>query len=246
MSSLYTTAPNLILGVRAEAFNQQFPQAVAGVRTIVKLPLNEAIEKLELAGMWIGPRNCMDKTEFGKNFRHLIPYITLVSSDGTEVLTYQRTKQAGESRLAGDFSIGYGGHIELCDLWIDHTDPEGNLELVETFRANIVRELDEELELSIDTEGSCLADTAETLNTLSHFFKGLIIDNSNAVGEVHIGLSFVIPIDSEIFINPYEKEDLEKPFNDDGITDGKFVSINELDQFKMESWSVGVAAEVLK
>lgn len=242
MSSLYTTAPNLILGVRAEAFNQQFPHAVAGARTIVKLPLDEAIEKLELAGMWIGPRNCMDKTEFGKNFRHLIPYITLVSSDGTEVLTYQRTKQAGESRLAGDFSIGYGGHIELADLVIGTVSAEGEIDLDETFNFNIFRELEEELEMAFDLD---VLDVYES-PAMAHYFKGLIIDNSNAVGEVHIGLSFVIPIDSDLFLNPYEKEDLEKPFNDDGITDGKFVSISELDQFKMESWSVGVAAEVLK
>jgi predicted NUDIX family phosphoesterase len=51
------------------------------------------------------------ESEKHPSLRQIIPYVTV--SDGTRYLVYQRLK--GEQRLAGNLSIGIGGHVEASD-----------------------------------------------------------------------------------------------------------------------------------
>lgn len=51
-----------------------------------------------------------DAAEVDPNWKQLIPYVVINTPDG--ILLYQRTKKAGEQRLHGSYSIGFGGHID--------------------------------------------------------------------------------------------------------------------------------------
>ncbi len=52
-------------------------------------------------------------------YRQVLPYVVARQKqpDGSYVYyRYRRTKGVGESRLAGNGSIGYGGHVDLADI----------------------------------------------------------------------------------------------------------------------------------
>lgn len=67
--------------------------------------------------------------------RHVIPYIAIWHPETNRFLAYQR-KGGGEARLEGQWSIGWGGHVNPCD-WQDELD--------QTVYACAQRELKEEL-----------------------------------------------------------------------------------------------------
>lgn len=95
--------------------------------------------------------------------KQIIPYILI--ERGGELFLLRRLKRGGESRLHDKLSLGVGGHIEPHDL------PSGARRASPIERA-ARRELAEELEL---------ADACE-LDSI-----GLINDDSNPVGAVHLG-----------------------------------------------------------
>ncbi|WP_223789040.1 hypothetical protein [Marinicella meishanensis] len=119
----------------------------------------------DLAQLWIGPRPHLEEDE---NFKQIIPYVIL-SYQG-KIAVYQRTKQGGESRLHHLNSIGFGGHIDAFDLAYDET---GVIDLDRTIETSGQREIDEELNIAGITSKTPL---------------GYIVDNSNPVGRVHIGV----------------------------------------------------------
>lgn len=85
---------------------------------------------------------------------------------------YQRPVAGGESRLHGSFSLGFGGHIEPED---EASSP------IATVKASLQRELYEECGLAVDPHDIV--------------FEKLIVDTTNDVGKVHIGLPAIIEID---------------------------------------------------
>ena len=127
----------------AEKLNHFYPRA--------QVYLNELMDYKMLV-----PRS---KCETDEGFLQLIPYIAVVCGD--YVMAYQRVK-AGESRLDGKWSIGFGGHInDGDDSYFDGAVREGREELT-GFRAE------------------CLGPAI-----------GFIYDSSNPVGRVHLGVLHV-------------------------------------------------------
>jgi predicted NUDIX family phosphoesterase len=144
-------------------------------------------------------------------FKQIIPYVIFRSGD--LVFTYRRGKQQGESRLHSLRSLGVGGHVAEADA-----DGQSTLD---AYELALRRELDEEV--AIGSEG--------VLRRV-----GLINDDSNPVGAVHLGVVHVYELKSPS-VRPREE----------GLADPEFVEVLDLrrhwDEF--ETWSQICIAAVL-
>ncbi|MFD2829198.1 DNA mismatch repair protein MutT [Corticicoccus populi] len=109
------------------------------------------------------------------SYKQLISYVIIRSQDDAETLVYKRLGGGGEERLHGLLSIGVGGHMN------DVSEAE---DIKEKLFINAERELSEEVDLS----GSDL-DQIEIL--------GLINDDDNEVGKVHIGLVLKVNVQKD-------------------------------------------------
>jgi len=138
--------------------------------------------------------------ETDKSFKQIIPYLYIKCDD--EYLIYRRTKKQTEGRLHDKLSLGIGGHINPID------SASGDIII-----AGLERELIEELGLEINK---------------SLEFVAFINDDSNEVGEVHLGMVFKMNIKEKI------NEVVEKDkMTLDWFTKDKI--IKEIDKF--ETWS---------
>lgn len=137
------------------------------------------------------------EAEQDPSYKQIIPYVAL--RRGGEVFLLRRLKKGGEARLHGLLSIGAGGHI-------DETDAGGD-----ALREGLRRELDEEL--SLDNPGEPL-------------LLGIINDDTNSVGSVHLGLFFTLEV-TDAAVRETEK------------LSGEWVPVTELPALaeQMESWS---------
>lgn len=106
-------------------------------------------------------------------YKQLISYCIL-ENENDELLVYERLSGGGESRLHGQSSIGVGGHMN---------DVKGAESINEILRVNAQRELEEEVGLS-ESKSQNLA------------YIGFINDDTNEVGEVHMGVVFKIHVNS--------------------------------------------------
>ena len=106
-------------------------------------------------------------------FKQLISYCIL-ENENDELLVYERLSGGGEARLHGQSSIGVGGHMN---------DVKCSESINEVLRVNAQRELEEEVGLS-ESKSQNLA------------YIGFINDDTNEVGEVHLGVVFKIHVNS--------------------------------------------------
>ena len=110
-----------------------------------------------------------DRPEAEKNtqYKQLIPYVIIAHED--KYLCYQRGKRAGEQRLVNKVSIGIGGHINPCDdqmpLFCD--------DYTEIYENAVEREVAEEIAIESEYKKTIV---------------GLLNDDSNEVGQVHLGI----------------------------------------------------------
>jgi predicted NUDIX family phosphoesterase len=95
--------------------------------------------------------------------KQLIPYV--VVRDRGAVFLMERTSAGGDPRLHRKASIGVGGHLNPVD---DGADP---------LMAGLLREWEEELETDWEPEFRLV---------------GLLNDDSNPVGSVHLGVVFTV------------------------------------------------------
>lgn len=151
--------------------------------------------------------------EENESFKQPIPYAIITK--GSQVFVYKRLKGGGETRLHEQLSLGVGGHI-------NHT---GQNLFEEILVDNLKRELDEELVIDIKN--------AE-LDMI-----GLINDDLNPVGKVHLGILATIKLPEDAEVEVREKDQLE----------GFWLTVDELleeETFnKLETWSQ-YAVEILK
>lgn len=122
--------------------------------------------------------------EFGSMFPQVLPYVTIHC--GEHVLIYSRAKGA-EERLHGSLSLGFGGHIDIDDFHVDH----GYKDCIKT---GVVREIQEELNLGIAGQ------------VYIKDFNQVIVDNTNQVGQVHLGLPLALEVDSHEAVDPDPEE----------------------------------------
>jgi predicted NUDIX family phosphoesterase len=108
--------------------------------------------------------------ESDPSLKQIIPYAILVSEG--RVLRYKRGKRSGEQRLVAKGSIGIGGHMNDRDEGLFALD-------MEAYLAGVQREIDEEL----------------IVNTpLANRVAALINDDSNEVGQVHLGVIHIVEL----------------------------------------------------
>jgi predicted NUDIX family phosphoesterase len=136
--------------------------------------------------------------------KQIIPYSIL--RHGGRYLSYTRGGKGGEKRLHAKRSIGIGGHINPVDQTQAHLGEQ-------TYFNGVERELQEELRIA----------GGHTQRVL-----GLINDDSNEVGRVHLGVVHLFDLESD-----------EVTANEDAIQDLRFVPLDELvaDVDGLESWS---------
>ena len=108
------------------------------------------------------------RAETNPDWKQVIPYN--VVAVGGEVLLLRRTAQGGEARLHDKLTIGVGGHLNPEDL-------DEHAVVRDPLARGTARELAEEL----------VIDGATTVVPL-----GLINDDANPVGAVHVGLAQLV------------------------------------------------------
>lgn len=106
--------------------------------------------------------------------KQLIPYC--VFRHGDRILHYTRGKSGGESRLHAKLSVGVGGHINPVDTGDGRTGPEA-------YHAAVAREIAEELATPVPPSAT-------------RRIIALLNDDSNPVGQVHLGIVHLIDLDT--------------------------------------------------
>lgn len=165
--------------------------------------VESAVAKLLAAGSSF----FMDRAaaEEDPSHKQLIPYC--VFRCGDRILHYTRGKAGGESRLHAKISVGVGGHVNPIDM-------DGGQPGPSTYHAAVTREIEEELDLPGNHE---------------HRIIALLNDESNAVGQVHLGIVHLVELPS-----------LEVASREDALTDLGFTPLAELNGplfERLETWS---------
>lgn len=136
--------------------------------------------------------------EMDTNYKQIIPYLIFNFQD--KFFLMQRKGTASESRLKNKYLLGIGGHIRQEDMQSNDIFDWAKREFVEEvhYKGNI------------------------TIKPI-----GVINDDSNSVGQVHIGFVFLLIGDSD---NIKVKSELK---------DGTLLTLKECEHFysSMESWS---------
>ncbi len=173
--------------------------------------------------LFIGRRH---ELEMNPDFGQVLPYIMLYNSGG--VFTYQRTSKVGEQRLAGNYSIGIGGHIDAADVAFSGPSI---INVRDTFAGAMRRELDEELAFSYnDSEHFCFSELDPVQRVaMAPDFVGVINDTTNEVGRVHYGLLFKMRVPDMIAVRCREDELATVGFTDISA---------DLSAMTFENWSV--------
>lgn len=141
--------------------------------------------------------------ETDPSHKQIIPY-SIFHHRG-KYLIYTRGCKSGEKRLVAKQSIGIGGHIN------PHDEREDSLAAT-TYFNGVEREIDEELRIT---------------GTHSQRVIGLINDDSNEVGQVHLGVVHLFDL---------ETDDVQS--NEDAIQDIGFRTLDELLALEsLETWS---------
>lgn len=130
------------------------------------IPIIESHSKLAKALSHLDVKRRGDVEE-DPSYKQLISYVVVKNNKG-ETLLYTRLSGGGEARLHSKSSIGVGGHM----------NPVEGLSGYPLFLENTKRELLEEIGVEPIEIG----------------FVGLVNDDSNDVGQVHVGLIYIANI----------------------------------------------------
>lgn len=174
---------------RRHLFGDHYPQGLVPFGQ--DLPREAFLEAVQRDGFFV-EREYAERTP---TLKQVIPY-TLVTRE-QNVLLLRRLKAGGEGRLHDKLSIGVGGHVNPVDDQASTDELRSHAASSHERRASLLsnatrRELEEELVL----EGSWNLESV-----------GLINDDSNPVGAVHVGLVQVLTTDAAVEIR--ERDVLE-------------------------------------
>jgi predicted NUDIX family phosphoesterase len=145
--------------------------------------------------------------EESPDWKQLIPYV--VVRDGERIFLMERTDAGGDARLHRKASIGVGGHLNPVDAGQD------------PLSVGLRREWAEELDAGWDPEFRLV---------------GMLNDDSNPVGSVHLGVVFEV----EAAGRPVQVREVEK-------LSGRMATMYEVEAAwpRLETWSQLVAVELL-
>lgn len=184
-----------------------------GARNIIEAP------PLDSLTLTIVDRNKVDSSHpyhFADGIKNpqLLPYVVVIHGD--YMLTYSRDKGA-EARLKGLRSIGFGGHIDYED--VVYSAGINDFNVTSTVINGMQREVDEELGIYVDD--------------ITRFVPlgSMLLDYSNQVGSVHLGLPYLLTLTDAEF--------KEFTANASEISDPTWVAIDELTEAhsNYEVWS---------
>lgn len=146
--------------------------------------------------------------EVNTEYKQPIPYVVIKRED--ELFLYERLKGAGESRLHNQLSLGFGGHMNEVSAQ----------SFKDVLYENTYRELEEELSI-------------EGLQSAELKPLGLINDDENEVGTVHIGILYAMELPPNASVTVKETDQIE----------GRWIKIDKLKDvyYRLESWSRFVA-----
>lgn len=150
----------------------------------------------------------MRRGDAEKNFKFKQPIPYAVIQRGNEFFLYERLSGGGEERLHNKLSLGAGGHMN-------------GIEDIESFHdllmVNLGRELEEELHIT-DTD-------------FKLYVVGLINDDTDEVGEVHLAVLVTIQVSEDSDVTVRETDQLL----------GRWISLDELKvketYDRLENWS---------
>lgn len=153
----------------------------------------------------------MERASLEENpkYRQLLPYTLLspwapssVPLADRKFVCYQRGQGVGESRLAGNYSIGAGGHIDFED--VIHTNSV--IDISQTVLRSMIREIKEEF--AFFENGVEIEDVSQLVLHVTTMLRpiGFIRDDSNAVGRVHLGIVHLISYPPEWEVKTREAE----------------------------------------
>jgi predicted NUDIX family phosphoesterase len=172
---------------------------------------------------------------------HPIPYIVFEQPDHS-VYQYQRGKETEEGRLAGDDSVGVGGHVEQKDAVsgvqfvpylhafaaeLDNWSTYG--QDLRAMITAILREAHEEVDVGVKPVNKLI-----NLDVGFDFrFVGAMYDETNEVGHTHLALVFVARIPSATEVRSKEKVIEDRGFS----LPEQLIDRNNKGLVKLENWS---------
>ncbi len=184
-------------------------EKIFGIGLFTGFKINPTVSELLLANeVSFLPRELAENDNLWKQ---IIPYQLFNHKD--RFFVYERGEKIGEQRLSGKMSIGIGGHINT----MDHADSP-----LAIYQQAILRERQEEL--------------AGDFKVIADRFIGWINDESNPVGQVHLGAVHNVAIEHAENLRLSDQEDLRAV----GWLDARDII---LDKDRFETWSV-LAAEL--
>lgn len=192
---------------RRELFRDCFPQGLLPFGAETPALAATEFDKRALGSGFYVQRSA---AETNPDWKQIIPYTVVVRAG--DVFLMRRTSKGGDARLANKLSIGVGGHLNPIDSTAqDHAGELSSHPIDNGSR----REIAEEIHIQGETR---------------LFRVGLINDDSNPVGAVHIGLVQLMVVEGEVRVR--EEDTLE----------GRFVSPEELSRLleqgaNFETWS---------
>ena len=150
--------------------------------------------------------------------KQIIPYLVITGRDG-KIFIVQRLAGQTEKRLHNKYSIGIGRHINPV------IDAQGKevLSIPDIIRSGLERELHEELKVA----------------TLYQYkLVGFINDDSNSVGQVHLGLVHQVLVDDDQGVSVLERD----------LMAGNFATVTEIENqlSSLETWSQIVFNDFVK
>lgn len=186
------------------------PQYILAVNTkaiIEGLNLKEGLNACSLDIFVAAAQNHLvirqrEQLEKDETALQILPYLPIIKSSPrqpTRFKAYRRGKGVGESRLSGNVSAAFGGHVDLPD--VAHVD--GVIDLKQTVMQAAVREVAEEL---------LFDGVAGAEDDLQIVDIGLILDTSDAVGRVHLGVVLGVMLPENRNCTTVEEELEDMPF----------------------------------
>jgi predicted NUDIX family phosphoesterase len=170
--------------------------------------------------------NLTEDAESNPDFKQPIAYVIVYNPDLKKVFAYQRSQENAayqEARLRGNWSWGFGGHIEKADVNLIGKNP---------IQDSMIRELAEEIETADVSKPKIIGYINDDT---PHIEPGKI-----AVGQVHFGILYLVEAKTTQ-IDPKDQEIT--------LIESKFLAdlenICALPNTKVDSWSK-IALEPLR
>jgi predicted NUDIX family phosphoesterase len=157
-------------------------------------------------------------------YRQILPYMFIVNED-QKVLTYVR-ESVDEKRLEKQASVGFGGHVDLADVFVNEND--STIDIENTIYSSIERELDEELGIDLDISDNVVE-------------FGILAASATEVDCLHIAFTHIVRVDV-----PEEEFQLEEGLRSLGFLDpSEILRMHSDGEIELESWSQTLLREYI-